>query len=57
MGLKVESAKHLRELCFKKMFQTAQEEYNEKVSHATIQGDVTLSHEKNNFRPFTGLNI
>lgn len=48
MGLKVESAEHLREFCLeKKMFQTAQEENNERVSHATIQGDVTLSHEKN----------
>lgn len=37
------------------MFQT-QEENNEIVSHATIQGDVTLSHEKK-IRPFTGLNI
>lgn len=55
MGLKVESAEHLRELCLKKMFQMAQ--YNERVSHATIQGDVTLSHEKIIFSSITGLNI
>lgn len=49
MGLKIRVWSTF--LCVYVIFE--EEEYNERVSHATIQGDVTLSHEQKNSRPFT----